>query len=101
MKKYGIGDRVSLDKRALSISYIQARQFYTNMYEGKSGTILGYSETGKAAVEFDDIVFTRPENKISSHDHGCHGKGKRKYSWYIPDEYLNPIAENNNLLLLL
>lgn len=97
--KFSVGERVSLNKGALSVSYIACRSFYTNMYEGKTGKVVGYAETGKVAVEFDDKVFT-DTRRISSHNNGCHGKGKLHYSWYIPEEHLT-LAQNNNLLLLL
>ena len=95
---FPIGTRVRLLDVALHIPYIFTRKHYTNMYEGKSGTIIGYSSTGKAAVEFDDIVFTS-DLKISSHDNGCHGKGKLHYCWYIPEFALELL--NDDLLLLL
>lgn len=98
--KFDKGERVSLKKGALSVSYIACRSFYTNMYEGKKGKVLGYSETGKVAVEFEDIVFT-DRSRRSSHDNGCHNKGKIHFCWYIPEEYLESISGNNSDLLLL
>jgi hypothetical protein len=101
MREYKVGDRVKLKKLALSISYIAGRHFYTNMYEGKTGTVIGYTqETGKLAIEFDDIVFTSTERK-SSHNNGCHGRGKIDYCWYLPAEERFLEVEDNNLLLLL
>lgn len=105
MERYEKGDRVSLKQEALSLSYIAGRLTYTNMYEGKVGTVLGYSQTGKVAVEFDDLAFTTPGGIRSSHDNGCHGKGRVGYSWYIPEECLNFISSepiySKELLLLL
>jgi hypothetical protein len=102
MQAYKVGDRVALEKSALSLPYISSREFYTNMYEGKKGTVIGYTGNGsKVAIQFDDVVFTRPDNQISSHDNGCHGKGKRKYSWYIPEAFIKPLVEDNNAILLL
>jgi hypothetical protein len=87
--RYQVGDRVSLKKSALSLSYVVCRGFYTNMYEGKTGTVIGFAEsTGKLAIEFDDIVFIGGQR--SSHDNGCHGKGKLHYCWYIPEECVDP-----------
>ena len=106
---FKVGDRVSLKKSALSISYIAGRHWYTNMYEGKQGKIIGFTaNTGyngtsnKVAIEFDDVVFTRPDGKKSSHDNGCHGKGRVQYCWYIPAECIESaeISEDDMLLLL-
>ena len=97
--KFEIGERVSLMKGALSVYYIVCRSFYTNMYEGKKGKVIGYAETGKVAVEFEDKVFTDSTRK-SSHNNGCHGRGKVNYCWYIPEEYLESVSGNNELLLL-
>jgi hypothetical protein len=96
-----IGTVVYLHKDALNLSYIAKRRSYTNMYENKKGKVIGYSSTGKVAVEFDDIVFTNSHEKLSSHDNGCHGKGKLHYCWYIPEKFLRLEIENNNILLLL
>ena len=99
--KFNVNDRVSLKKGALSLSYIASRAFYTNMYENKKGRVLGYSQSGKVAVEFDDIVFT-DTNRLSSHNNGCHNAGKLHYCWYIPEEYLaseNQITDDVLLLL--
>jgi ribosomal protein L21E len=102
MREYNIGDRVKLKKAALSISYIAGRHFYTNMYEGKTGTVIGYTQNeDKVAIEFDDVVFTSTVRK-SSHNNGCHGKGKIDYCWYIPaDERFLEEDDNQSLLLLL
>jgi hypothetical protein len=97
---YKAGDRVRLNSLALSLSYIVSRNSYTNMYEGKLGTVLGYAATGKVAIEFDDIVFTKYTQMLSSHDNGCHGKGKLHYCWYLPESCLSPVETTNNLLLL-
>lgn len=96
---FPIGTRVRLLDVALHIPYIATRKHYTNMYEGKSGTVIGYSSTGKVAIEFDDIVFTSHTTRLSSHDNGCHGKGKLHYCWYIPEFAIE--LEVNNLILLL
>jgi hypothetical protein len=108
MQAYKVGDRVALEKGALSLSYIAGRQFYTNMYEGKKGTVIGFtggdncaSISNKVAIQFDDVVFTRPDGQISSHDNGCHGKGKRKYSWYVPGAFIKPLVEEDDAILLL
>lgn len=81
--QFNIGDRVVLRKSALSTPYIANRLSYTNMYEGKRGVVIAIAETGKYAVQFDDIVFTRPNGIISSHDNACHGRGKQQHCWYI------------------
>lgn len=102
MAKFNIGDRVSLREEALSLSYIAGKSFYTNMYAGKKGKVIGYTtETHKVAVEFDDIVFTRPYGVVSSHDNGCHGRGKQRFCWYITEECLDLEETNNDVLLLL
>ena len=108
MQAYKVGDRVALKKGALSLPYISSREFYTNMYEGKKGTVIGFTGGGnytpishKVAIQFDDVVFTRPDGQVSSHDNGCHGKGKIKYSWYIPAVYIKPLIEDNDDILLL
>jgi len=102
MAAFNIGDRVSLNEEALFLGYIASRKFYTNMYAGKKGTIIGFTQDlNKIAVEFDDIVFTRPDGKVSSHDNGCHGRGKQRFCWYIPIDYLDHIDEISNDVLLL
>ena len=106
MRNYEIGSRVSLSREALNISYIKGRHFYTNMYEGKKGKVIGLTaDSSKLAIEFDDIVFTKPNGRDSSHNNGCHGRGKKDYCWYIPSEYVDLIEEDTNddsdLLLLL
>lgn len=100
MEKYEYGDRVSLRESALSLSYIVGRRTYTNMYTGKTGTIIGETADGtKLAIQFDTIVFTNSREHISSHDNGCHGKGRRQYCWYIPKECVDKLPDE--LLLLL
>lgn len=105
MKLFGIGSRVSLAAEALNLSYIKGRSFYTNMYEGKKGKVIGFTaDLTKLAIEFDDVVFTRPNGQTSSHDNGCHGKGKKHYCWYIPPNLVDLIGEDTtdpDLLLLL
>jgi hypothetical protein len=110
MRFFEIGSRVSLKAEALNLSYIAGRRWYTNMYEGKQGKVIGFTANNtKLAIQFDDVVFTRPDGQISSHDNGCHGKGKKGFCWYVPAEYLdlegfnsNTLSTNNeNLLLLL
>jgi hypothetical protein len=99
--KFNIGDRVSLNKEALSLSYLVGRQSYTNMYEGKLGKIVGCTSDGlKMAIEFDDLVFTNFADHKSSHDNGCHGKGRLHYSWYIPGSMLT-LVQNPKVKLLL
>lgn len=93
MKDIGIGSRVSLKESALRLSYVAGRHWYTNMYEGKKGTVIGTTASGdKLAIQFDDIVFTNYADKRSSHDNGCHGRGKLHYSWYIPEECVELIG---------
>lgn len=100
MEGYKIGDRVSLDKCALSLSFIVGRRTYTDMYEGKTGTVIGFTADGtKLAIQFDTIVFTNYKDQRSSHDNGCHGKGKLHYCWYIPPIGVNKL--DDELLLLL
>jgi hypothetical protein len=109
MKVLEIGSRVSLKKETLDLSYLKGRHWYTNMYEGKKGRVIGFTAensyaplSNKVAIEFDDVVFTRPDGQISSHDNGCHGKGKKQYCWYIPASCLNLIelSSDNELLLM-
>ncbi len=101
MQMYNVGDRVRLNSRALSASYIAGRRFYTHMYEGKTGTVICVTaDGGKLGVEFDDVVFTMPEGQRSSHDNGCHGRGKDHYCWYIFPEGLEPIEEQDFRYLL-
>jgi len=83
-----IGERVTLQPGYNNYVYISRREKYTNMYVGKIGTIIGVASTGKIAVEFDDKVFTKYDTQLSSHDNGCHGKGKLHYCWYIPEDVL-------------
>lgn len=95
------GSRVSLRREALDLSYIQYRSHYTNMYEGKTGTVIGRTaDSSKLAIQFDDIVFNKHRERLSSHDTGCHGKGKPHYCWYIPYEMVDLIEDKNLLLLL-
>ena len=95
MKLFGIGSRVSLAAEALNLSYIKGRSFYTNMYEGKKGKVIGFTaDLSKLAIEFDDVVFTRPNGQTSSHDNGCHGKGKKQYCWYIPPNLVDLLEED-------
>lgn len=100
-EKFKIGDRIALNDYGMKLPYVMSRLFYTNMYEGKKGTVIGYSGTGKVAVEFDDIVFTQSEKRISSHNNGCHGKGKLNYCWYLPEIALEFESKQKLLLLLL
>lgn len=108
-EKIKIGDRVALNEAALLLSYVIGRKFYTNVYKGKTGTIIGFTaDSSKLAIQFDEKVFTRPDGVISSHDNGCHGKGKKQYCWYFPENCVIKIPVNtintiinNNLLLLL
>lgn len=101
---YKIGDRVTLNVLALSLSYVACRAAYTDVCVGKTGTIIGYAETGKAAVQFDEPVFVQQNMRKSSHNNGCHGKGKINYCWYFPEFCLEVanccIKTSNNLLLL-
>lgn len=100
MEKFQIGDRVALNKDALSLSYVVGRGTYTDMYVGKTGTIIGRTEDGyKLAIQFDTLVFTHYKEHKSSHDNGCHGKGKAHFCWYIPESCVEKL--DNELLLLL
>jgi len=106
MRLFEIGSRVSLTAEALNLSYIKGRSFYTNMYQGKKGMIIGYTaDLTKLAIQFDDVVFTKPNGQDSSHNNGCHGKGKKDYCWYIPPNLVDLIEEEGttdpDLLLLL
>lgn len=104
MNRFKIGDRVVLKESALSLPYVVARRCYTSMYKGKAGRVIGYAITGKVAIEFDERVFLS-DTITSSHDTGCHNKGKKHYCWYIPEVCisLEETVTNNesNLLLLL
>lgn len=95
MNKFKNHDRVKLNNMYKYVSYINRRMRYTSMYEGKTGKVIGYSGTGKVAVEFDTIVFTEYETQRSSHDNGCHGKGKLHHCWYIPEEALDLIKNES------
>lgn len=99
---FKVEDRVVLKKKALSIAYIASRNWYTSMYEGKSGKVIGKTAAGdKIAVEFDTKVFINGAQQ-SSHDNGCHGKGKLHYCWYIPVDCLElDTTTDEDLLLLL
>lgn len=94
MDKFKNRDKVKLNSKFEYISYISRRMRYTSMYEGKTGTVIGYSGTGKVAVEFDTMVFTEYKTRQSSHDNGCHNKGKLHYCWYIPETALD-LIEND------
>lgn len=101
-----LGNRVELNASALSLSYVKSRQSYTYVYPGKKGTIKGMSETGKYAIEFDTYVFDPSAERKSSHNHGCHGKGKLHFCWYFPASAFDLIEQkteqsNNDLILVL
>ena len=107
MKNIQIHSRVKLLKASLEIPYIKKRKSYTNMYAGKTGTVLGFTVIGdKVAIQFDDIVFTDSSTRVSSHNNGCHGRGELDYCWYTPIDCVELIDEFNfneekdNLLLL-
>jgi hypothetical protein len=107
MELFKIGDRVSLLKEARSLSYVSGRHFYTDVHEGKMGTIIGFTGghtyspiSNKVAIQFDTPIFTRPEGRISSHDTGCHGKGKNRFSWYFPANCIKREIDADTLLLL-
>ena len=91
-----IGDRIKLKATALELSYVKARKHYTNMYEGKLGTIICFAGTGKPGIEFDDIVFPDFKTKKSSHDNGCFGKGKLHFCWFIPEAFLEKIETSDD-----
>jgi ribosomal protein L21E len=97
-----IGDRVALKLAAIFLSYVHERQDYTNVYVGKTGRVIGYTNNReKVAIEFDEEVFTCYKHRVSSHDNGCHGKGKLHHCWYFPPLTLELIEEKSNNLLLL
>lgn len=82
---FRIGDRIVINNKIESVGYIQLRKWYSNCFSGMTGKIIGFTADGsKAAVEFDQIVFFDHKTKRSSHDNGCHGRGKLHYCWYIP-----------------
>lgn len=99
--KYNIGDKVALNVLTLSIGYISCRADYTNVFVGKRGKVIGYAATGKVAVEFNEPVFINQNVRISSHNNGCHGKGKINHCWYFPEEALDKLKTNKKVLLLL
>jgi hypothetical protein len=74
------------------ISYISRRSDYLTVKAGMTGRVLGFTVAGdKAAVEFDDEIFTNYLIQRSSLDHGCHGKGKLHHCIYIPTSYLEEL----------
>jgi len=107
MSEIKIGSRVKLKRSALDVNYIKKRKAYTDMYTGKTGKVLGFTAVkDKLAIQFDDIVFTDTDTIVSSHNNGCHGKGKFDYCWYVPIEHVELIDESNtneekSILLLL
>jgi len=96
-----VGDRVAVNPLIQCVNYIQSRRSYTNMYIGKVGTVVCITDNSKAGVEFDEIVFTSFNVRQSSHDNGCHNRGKLHHSWYIPCECLDLLVSDNQELLLL
>jgi hypothetical protein len=107
MKQLSIGDRVRLKESALSISYIKARLFYMDLYEGKVGTVIGTTDAkDKFAIEFDEECFTKYEERLSKFDNGCFGKGKLHHCMYIPvecvvaEDYVAPITDNALIAIL-
>jgi len=97
MLRHCVG-RVRLLKSALSVSYIRTRLGYMNLKEGMLGNILGVTQSGdKYAIEFDEEVFTNYNNKLSSFDNGCHGKGKRHHCIYIPKECVRALAMSDKV----
>lgn len=112
MEEFKVGDRVQLNYRASLLMYVRNRKSYTNIYDGKKGTIIRIAGTGKYGIEFDEPIFINHHIRVSSHDNGCHGTGKIHYCWYFPVHTINLIETNtisdsitpsinNNLLLLL
>jgi hypothetical protein len=97
--KYKIGDKVALNELTLSIGYITCRSDYTNVFVGKKGRVIGYAATGKVAVEFDYPIFIHQNVRISSHNNGCHGKGKINHCWYFPESALDIVKKNKKILL--
>ena len=105
--KFNVGDRVALNAVALLLRYVVCRAAYTDVCVGKKGTVIGYAETGKVAVQFDEPIFTQQYLRRSSHNNGCHGKGKINYCWYFPESCLELVitdccinTTNDSLLLL-
>jgi hypothetical protein len=88
-----IGTRVVANERVKTIGYLAARSSYTNLYEGKVGTIIKYtSAQDKYGVQFDEEVFTDYRRRRSSHDNGCHGAGKDHHCIYLPLECVHPTS---------
>jgi len=107
MEDFRIGDRVSLKEEARSLSYVAGRHWYTDVHEGKTGTIIGFTGghtyspiSNKVAIQFDKPIFTRPDGKASSHDTGCHGKGRTRFSWYFPADCIKRVEDTDTLLLM-
>lgn len=91
MEKFKKGDVVWTCNRVDTLTYIRTRieRGYVHMSDGMIGQVLGYSSTGKVAVQFVHKVFDNPGQ--SSHDNGCHGKGRIGYCWYIPESKLTDV----------
>lgn len=94
MEQFKKGEVVFTTNKVDTISYIRSRRSYCKLTDDMQGTVLGYANTGKVAVQMDvqvwdytnaDFPFGR---KRSMHDNGCHGKGKVGYCVYLPEEYL-------------
>ena len=88
-----IGTRVVLNNKHEKVGYLAARSFYTDLYEGKVGTIVKYTSLkDKYGIEFDEPVFTDYKRRTSSQDNGCHGAGKLHYCMYLPLECVHPTS---------
>ena len=88
-----LGTRVVVNERFQKVGYLAARASYTDLYEGKIGTIIKYTGAkDKYGVEFDEQVFTGYEKQVSHLDNGCHGKGKLHYCIYLPLNCVYPTS---------
>jgi hypothetical protein len=80
-----LGTRVVVNDKYKNVGYLAARSSYTDLYEGKVGTVIKYTQANdKYGIEFDEPVFTDYHSKRSSQDNGCHGKGKDHHCMYLP-----------------
>lgn len=107
-----IGDRVELTEYAMTLDYVKRRWSYTDVCVRKKGTIICNTTTGKYGIQFDTPVFliNLIPGGTSSHNNGCHGRGRINYCWYFPSIAFRVIPNNllttketysANLLLLL
>lgn len=88
-----VGTRVVVNERYKKVGYLAARSSYTNLYEGKVGTIIKHTQAkDKYGIEFDEEVFTDYKRRVSSQDNGCHHTGKLHYCMYLPLECVYPTS---------